>query len=146
MKTLKYSQSDTKKRGVYPAVVDSVDEDDGKFGPQLKFIFKITDGKYADQTVWGWCGQSLTPKSKLTSWLPALLPDVQVGKGFELDPEDLVGRACKLVLGVKAGDDGIERNTIESLLPIEDEDDEADDEEAAPAPVARPKVGAKAPF
>lgn len=141
MKTLKYSQSDTKKRGVYPAVVDSVDEDDGKFGPQLKFVFKITEGKYADQTVWGWCGQSLTPKSKLTTWLPALLPGISVGKGFELDPADLEGKTCKLVLGVKAGDDGIERNTIESLLPLEDEEEE---EEEEPAP--RAKKATAAPF
>jgi len=144
MKTLKFSEADTKKRGVYAAIVDSVDEDDGKFGPQLKFIFKITEGRYDGQTVWGWCGQSLTPKSKLTSWLPALLPEAKIGKGFELDPNDLVGQECKIVLGLKTGDDGIERNVIESLLPIEDEEE---DEDAEPVPVAaRPKATAKAPF
>ena len=137
------------------AIVESVDEDEGQYGPQLKFIFAL-QGKADGKKVFGWCSQVLTPKSKLTAWLTALAPGAQIGKGFELDPADLVGRGCQMVLGLKTGNDGIERNSIETLLPVDGEEEEAtepEQEARGPAPTGLPPrqmagagVGRKTPF
>jgi hypothetical protein len=147
MKTIKFNEYETLKRGVYPATVDSIDEDEGQYGPQLKFIFRITSGKYVDKKVFAWASPTLTPKSKLTTWMSAIAPKAVLGPGFELDPDDLVGRDVQIVLGLKAGNDGVERNVIESLLPIDEEEEAAAEE----VPTARETVAAapatkRAPF
>lgn len=132
---IKYEESVVLKRGVYYATLESVDEDEGQYGPQLKCIFRITGpGKAAGQQIFGWCSPTLTPKSKLTAWLAALSPESRVVKGFVLDPADLVGAECQMVLGIKQGQDGQDRNVIESLLPLEAEAEEEEEEEPAPPP------------
>lgn len=146
-KPIKYGEYEVLKAGLYPAVVESIDDDEGSYGPQLKWIFTL-GGKAEGKQQFGWCSPVLTPKSKLTAWLAALAPSAQVGKGFELNVEDLVGRECQLVLGVKAGADGIERNTIDSMLPVEIEETAP---AAGPAPTGLPPrqtvgAGSKIPF
>lgn len=146
---IKYEESVVLKRGVYFATVESVDEDEGQYGPQLKLIFRLTGpGKAAGQQIFGWCSPTLTPKSKLTAWLAALSPESRVARGFVLDPAELVGAECQMVLGIKQGQDGTDRNVIESLLPVDgaaEEDDEAEEEEA-PASPARKVVSSAVPF
>jgi hypothetical protein len=127
------------KKGVYPARVKSIDEDDGQFGPQFKWIFKITAGRAKGSELFGWSSQVLSPKSKLRNWAEALLPDEDFdAKGFVLDTDDLVDCDCQIVLSVTTGNDGVERNKIESLLPVEEEEAEAADEEPAPKPARQP--------
>lgn len=130
---------DVLKKGVYPARVKSVDEDDGQFGPQFKWIFTITAGRSKGTTIFGWSSQVLSPKSKLRAWAEAILPNENFdAPGFVLDTDDLVEGDCQLVLGVTAGNDGVDRNKVESLLPVAHEEEDADDE---PVP---PRVAAKA--
>ncbi len=126
------------KKGVYPARVKSIDEDDGQFGPQFKWIFKITAGRAKGSELFGWCSQVLSPKSKLRAWSEAILPETDFdAKGFVLDTDDLIDGDCQLVVTVTTGNDGVERNKIESLLPVEEEEAEAD-EEPAPKPARQP--------
>lgn len=148
MKPIKYNEPQVLKRGVYPSRVASVDEDDGQYGPQLKIIFELTEGRARGQQVFGWCSQTLTPKSKLTQWATALMPGVTIGRGYALNPDDLVGCEAQLVLGIKVGTDGVERNAIESLLPIGGEaEEEAEEEEIPfqPEPAAVPSRPAARP-
>lgn len=132
---------DVLKKGVYPARVKSVDEDTGQFGDQFKWIFQITGGRAKGTQLFGWSSQILSPKSKLRAWSEACLPGQDFdAKGFVLDTDDLVDAECQLVLSVTTGNDGVERNKIESLLPVEEEEEEAEtDETPPPRRVARPE-------
>lgn len=126
---------DVLKKGVYPARVKSIDEDDGQFGAQFKWIFAITGGKAKGTQMFGWSSQVLSPKSKLRAWAEAILPEQDYdAKGFVLDTDDLVGQDCRLVLSVTQGNDGVERNKIESILPVEDEEPDENEPDEAPAP------------
>jgi hypothetical protein len=141
---------DVLKKGVYPARVKSIDEDDGQFGAQFKWIFTITGGKAKGTTIFGWSSQVLSPKSKLRAWAEAVMPDAQYDRpGFVLETDDLVDGECRLVLSVSQGNDGIERNKIESLLPVDD--DEEEEREAEPVMAgarraSRPAEDEQAPF
>lgn len=109
--------------GVYPAVVDSVTPEDANprfedSRPQLKFIFLTTDEEGADAKVFAWTGQTYGPKSKLRPWLAVLVPDFDPDRD-ELETDDLVGKRCRIVVTVKKGEDGQERNRVTDLMPLE---------------------------
>lgn len=94
--------------GTYPATVSAIDADEGKFGAQLKWSFRLEDGS----TQMAWTSQSYSNKSKLCAWTRAILgepPD-------PLDTDDLIGRPCRLSLVVKTRDDGTEFNRVDSVL------------------------------
>lgn len=139
MPKIGFTESVTLKAGVYAAEVESVDEDEGQYGPQFKFIFGIIEGKQKGAQIFGWASQTLTPKSKLTKWASTLLGE-EIGKGYELDTAALVGCACRLVLSVEERADGSETNKITSLLPIDGEDEEEEESEPAQqrAPARQP--------
>lgn len=129
-KTVRYNEFKTLKRAMYPVRVASVDDDvstyNGEEKDQYKFIFEVTAGQDAGEQIFDWCGVSLTPRSKLFGWLNALAPGTKLGPGFELDPEELVGREATALVGTKTRQDGQPgRNYIESLVPIEEEPAEA---------------------
>ena len=74
------------------AVIVDIIEDDGKFGPQLKFIIEV-DGDGVDddgepKNVWAFTSQNYSNKSKLGLWAAQILGSMPE----ELDTDDLVGR------------------------------------------------------
>lgn len=109
--------------GIYAAEVDSVTPEDPNprfedSRPQLKFIFNVTEPDLADAKVFAWTGQTYGPKSKLRPWLAALVPDFDPDRD-ELETDDLVGKRCRIVVTVKKGEDGKERNRVAEVLPSE---------------------------
>lgn len=129
MVKLQPTEYDLIEANVYAAVVDSVTPEDANprfedARPQLKFIFKVSDPVWLGDSdedeakVFAWTGQTFGSKSKLRPWLAVLLPDFNPDKD-ELDTDDLVGKRCKIVVTVKKGDDGKERNRVTELLPLE---------------------------
>lgn len=52
----------------YPAKVEAVEEVEGMHGAQFKWTFEEPDGT----TVYAWCSQSLSSRSKLGSWFKGL--------------------------------------------------------------------------
>lgn len=110
--------------GVYGATVDSVTPkdpnpnfDDSK--PQLQFVFEVTDGTVPVGTqVYAWTGQTYGERSKLRPWLAILMPDFDP-EVDELDTDDLIGKSCRIVVTVKKGTDGRERNRVGEVLPLE---------------------------
>lgn len=119
MKLAPSTQYDILDPGVYAATIDSVTPEDPNPNfedskPQLKFIF-LTEG---DAKVFAWTGQTYGPKSKLRPWLAVLLPDFDPGED-SLETDDLVGKACRIVVTTKKGTDGMERNRVSEILPLE---------------------------
>jgi hypothetical protein len=56
------------------------------------------------------------PKAKARAWVEGMLGR-SMAIGEEIDPDDLVDTPCRLVVGVKKGDDGIERNVVQAISP-----------------------------
>lgn len=94
--------------GTYPATVKEITEAEGQFGPQLKWVFDLGEGRVLS----GWTSQALSDKSKLGQWSRAILGEIPE----DLDTEALVGRACRLSVVIKTKDDGSEFNRIDSVL------------------------------
>jgi hypothetical protein len=98
--------------GTYTARVTEVRPEEGKFGPQLKLRFALDSGA----TLTAWASEKLTDKTKLGRWVTAILgamPD-------NLDTDALVGRDCRVKIGVKTRDDNSEYNRVEDVLPLHD--------------------------
>lgn len=93
--------------GVYVATVKDLTEDDGQFGPQIKFVFEIEETLACDsgdpedwvgQEKWGWCSDSLTPNTKLFKWARQILGgDFEIGDDLVLD--DMIGRKVRITIG-----------------------------------------------
>jgi len=120
---LQPSEYEVIEAGVYQAVVDSVTPEDPNprfedSRPQLKFIFEITEGEYQGSKVFAWTGQTFGSQSKLRPWLAVFLPTFNPDRD-ELDTDDLVDAACRIVVTIKKSEDGRERNRVTEVLPLE---------------------------
>ena len=102
--------------GLYPAKVLDVTQEEGQWGPYLKFIFGLQSGA----TVTGCCSAKFSTKSKLYKWTRAILLDGQPApKGFVLRISALIGRYCELQVGVELDKDGDNFNVIEAIFPAQ---------------------------
>ena len=125
--------------GEYQAIVRKVQEQNGKYGPQLAWQIEIVNqsGEMTGLTVQSWTGTELTPKSRLHRWAAALL-----GPGWDdtngLDTSWLLNRPCRALLTVALGNDGTERNRVTDLLPAR--------AQAAPRPAASAPMVAPRPM
>lgn len=103
--------------GIYPATISSIAEEDGKFGPQIKFIFTFEADGGEERTLIGWTSKRFSKKSKLYAWTTSLLGAVPDDYAF--DSDDLLGKQVLLVVGQRYGADGMTLfNSIESIKPI----------------------------
>lgn len=96
--------------GTYAAVVETILEEEGKYGPQLRFNFRIVD---SDVALVAWAKAIYSSSSKLGKWTQAILgeqPDM-------FDSDDLIGKPCRIVVLVKQREDGTEYNKIDDVLP-----------------------------
>ena len=103
--------------GIYPGKITSIDEEEGKFGPQIKFTFELETDNGDQKTLIGWTSKRFSKKSKLYSWTTSLLgvlPD-----NYTFDSDDLIGKEVLLVVGLRHGTDGVTLfNSIESIKPM----------------------------
>lgn len=112
------------KPGVYTARIASITErNDAQFGPALIWAFDVRT-KRGPIRVETMSSQSFGPKAKARQWTEAILGrKLQAGEEIELN--DLVGKECQVVLAVKETDAGNQVNRVESVQPINtDEDDD----------------------
>jgi hypothetical protein len=113
---LEQEKLDVLDTGIYRARVNSIEADEGQFGPQVKFEFEILDEPYADRTLVGWCSAKFSVRTKLFKWTRGILGRrIQVDERF--DSDKLVGRECRLSVTIKIrADDGTEFNKIDEVL------------------------------
>lgn len=92
---------------IYPAEVLEVKEeqntkfptyDDGNPRIEVIFKFRITDGEFEDQFVWGRTTAtfSTSEKCKLRKWTQAILNLTELPVGFVLEFEDLVSKNVRI--------------------------------------------------
>lgn len=112
--------------GIYDARLASIEQkhDDSSDRDFLVWHFEARgkSGKTADVT--GASSLSFGPKSKAYAWATALLGRKLLARE-EVDTDDLRDHACKLVVKLENGDDGMQRNKISDVLAPEADPDEA---------------------
>lgn len=130
--------------GSYDAKVLEVTEQEGNFGPQLKWQFEvISPEEYAGHKLVAWTSTSPSLKSKLVKWIAACLGR-QIGAGETLKIESVLGKRVALSVVVQEGTDGGEFNRVHDVKPrkakapvsptpaeSDDDDEGADDDEDA---------------
>lgn len=102
--------------GEYAATVVKVESQEGQYGVQLHWSFRlVAPGSDCDgRLLSAWCSPTFTAKSKLGRWARALL-GANLDDAPALDTALLGGRSCRLVVGVVPGADG-ERNKVTEVL------------------------------
>jgi len=96
--------------GTYGATVQSVEQATGQYGDQAKMTFGLDD---SDAVLTAWASAKYGPNTKLGRWASAILG----GMADELDTDMLIGKPCRLVVTVKAKDDGTQYNKVDEVLP-----------------------------
>jgi hypothetical protein len=103
----------------YVAKISEITSVEGKFGPQLRWRFDVTDpAEFAGQTVTGWCSDVITQKSKAYLWIRAAQGGQDIDWNQPFDFDDLIGRSVSLSLTISVSkESGNEFNKIESVRP-----------------------------
>jgi hypothetical protein len=102
-------------QGIYSAVVQAVEEDEeGKFGPQVKLIFKV-DEFDPEITLYAWASAKFNESSKLFKWTQAALG--RLADDYNFNSDDLVGKRVQLNVIVKQTITG-EANRVDDVLPM----------------------------
>ena len=104
--------------GEYLVKIESVQQTDGKYGNQLRFMLRVlhAGGELSDALLMAWAAPTLTPKSKLTRWAAALLGSGWPGNDLETDT--LVGKVGRAVVTITVGSDGLDCNKVIDLAPL----------------------------
>lgn len=117
-------------QGIFDATIDSIEEREGDFGPQLMFTIRTGEVDQSGEEIplWYWTSMKVTPKSKLAgfimdimSWQFSEIPD-------EFDVESLVEKRFRIVVARKLDNKGVTRSIISAFMPSE-----ADDNDSLPA-------------
>jgi len=100
----------------YQARLISVGEQATSFGKALKFTWIVQVAEDDEEQVSGLATwrEEFTAKTKLWQWAEALLGR-PIDKGEQLTEDKLVGKRCRLLLGI-VEKDGKKYNTVERVL------------------------------
>ena len=110
MPVIKKTEYQTLDTGVYAATITAIEEKlGGQYGPQFVWKFELEDGSDGP---WGYTGQAMSPKAKFTQWVRAVMGEVP----DSIDTDDLIGKACRLSVVIKVGEDGNEYNRVDAIL------------------------------
>lgn len=113
---IRWTASEPLPTGEYPVLVESVSEQEGKYGVQLVWKLRVLDPEHEGKELTAWTNTSTSTNSKLANWARALGFEPEVGE--ELDTDDLKGRRAIAVVVVKRAEDGNLFNRVEDLLPL----------------------------
>lgn len=98
--------------GQYPAVVESIESVETKFGERLIWKFTVTaDGEELEKV--GFTSLSQSVKSNLVGWAKAILGNIDDG----FDTDDIAGKSCVVVLEESEDSDGNPKNKVTKVKP-----------------------------
>ena len=113
--------------GIYAAKVKSIEKKDGKFGDYYQVSFKITDEEFEGKTVNGNMPAEVEVGNKAYKWVSILLGrELEVDEEF--DPEDLVGKSCKIAVEHNSNDEGTFAK-VTALYKKKKKDEDEDEED-----------------
>ena len=103
--------------GRYSAKIVEVEESEGQFGCQIKITFELPpDANGEKRTIYGWCSQKFSSRSKLYLWTKAALGGGPIDRNYTFTSDDLTGKRVTLTITEEQGELGI-YNKISSVMP-----------------------------
>jgi hypothetical protein len=110
------------KPSTYPAVIVEVSEKERDGRKYLLWVFEVKYSGGRTTRVRRATSMSFGPKSAARSIVEAALGR-RVRDGEQIDTDDLLGCRVQVVITRGTRPDGSETNTVEAVLPVDDEDD-----------------------
>jgi len=110
------------KPGVYDAIITEVAEKERDGRKYLLWVFEVRYSGNRTTRVRRATSMSFGPKSAARSIVEAALGR-KVRDGEQIDTDDLLGCRVRLVITRGTRPDGSGTNTVEAVLPVDDEDD-----------------------
>ena len=107
--------------GEYNATLGAVTEDNGVYGPMLKWEFHIPyeneKGEMEDRVVVGISSQKFSSRSKMFRWTAAFLGvrGRDIPDDYDFDSDDLLGKKCRILLNIKEGEND-DYNGVEKVM------------------------------
>lgn len=99
----------------FEAVLDRIEEKTvtfaGEESERLMWVFKISSED--DVEVVGFTSMSPSTKAKAFTWATALEPEIANSKNW--GPEDVVGKNCRVDVGLYKDSSGVEKNKVEKV-------------------------------
>jgi hypothetical protein len=87
------------KPGIYPAKITDIIEEDGPYGPFLRFHFTVTCGDLSDWTFYGIVKPNAYKQAKFYRWATIIIgmePSVK-----DIDIYQFIGKECDIMLDRK---------------------------------------------
>lgn len=112
------------KPGVYDAIITAIEVRERDGGRYLVWQFEVKYAGTKTTTVRRPTSMSFGPKSLARAFVEAALGR-KVRDGESIDTDDLVGLPVRVVIARATRPDGTETNRVETLLPAEQDADEA---------------------
>lgn len=101
----------------FEAVLDRIEEKTvtfaGEESERLMWVFTVPSED--DVEVVGFTSKSPSTKAKAFTWAAALNPEIATSKNW--GPDDVVGRPCRVDVGVYKDSNNVERNKVEKVKP-----------------------------
>lgn len=113
---IKWNSQEPVPTGEYTVVVDAIEEEEGRFGPQLVWRLRVVTPPYEGRDLVAWTSINPSIKSKLARWAAAL--GFPPKPGEELDIQRLYGRKARAIVIVRQYEDGGYFSKVEDLQPI----------------------------
>ena len=102
----------TLEEGVYPAVLNKVEQKETVHGESLMWTFIVPAEDGAE--VVGFSSMSPSTKAKAYTWAAAIMGEIDPKTGW--GPEDVEDMPCRIVLGIVEDSNGAEKNKVEKVL------------------------------
>lgn len=94
----------------YSGTMTRVEEgDDYGYGPTIRLIIELDD---ENSETWAMASQTLSPRSKLFSWVKGIDPNLLPEPGGVLDLAQLEGRRVDVMFETSQKEDGTERERV----------------------------------
>ena len=107
----------TLEEGVYPAVLNKVEQKETVHGESLMWTFIVPAEDGAE--VVGFSSMSPSTKAKAYTWAAAIMGEIDPKTGW--GPEDVEDMPCRIVLGIVEDSNGGEKNKVEKVLKTSSE-------------------------
>lgn len=97
----------------------------GEESERLMWVFTVPAED--DVEVVGFTSKSPSTRAKAFTWATALNPEIATSKNW--GPDDVVGRHCRVDVGVYKDASGVERNKVEKVKPTKQQVEAEEDED-----------------
>ncbi len=113
----------------FEAVLDRIEEKTvtfaGEESERLMWVFEIPSED--DVEVVGFTSKSPSTRAKAFAWATALNPEIATSKNW--GPDDVVGKHCRVDVGVYKDSSNVEKNKVEKVKPTKQQVEAEEDED-----------------